>query len=247
MKTKIENKEQYEAQIEYFKENYIEDFKEKVSTPDCDKLYVKERFKRDILELRMNEIFNAKNIKEAHHYRNQKKWINSIKTYEAVKQFCEERKQKKDFQLILQTLAEHDAILDIYKKLNIDEKGNQNDAENIEVQDANDKLYSIIENSFNAFKEAFNYEKDYFVAVNFLKTFFLSGQIYIKEHLFVKSGNIKSMAFALGEIWRSQKNETITYEYLSLYKQLFSIFKNHKIEKKNIFGCNLYKYSLSKT
>jgi hypothetical protein len=247
MKVKIENQEQYEARIKYFKEKYIENLKEKVRVPGCDKPYVKERFKRDVLELRMNEIFKVKNIKEAHHFRNQKKWLNGTKTFEAVKQFCEEKKSKKDFQLILQALAEQDAISDYYSELNIDEKRSQNQTENMEVKDRNDTLYSIIENKFHAFKDAFNNEKDYFEAIKFLKSFFLSEQIYNKEPLFVKSGNIRSMAFALGEIWHTQKNEPITYEYLSLYKQLFSIFKNQKIEKKNIFSCNLYKYSISKT
>jgi hypothetical protein len=247
MEVKIENQGQYDEQIEYFKGKYINDFKEKISPPDCNKAYVMEKFKRDVLESRILGIFKIENINETYHFRNEKKWLEGIKTFEAVKQFCEERKPIKDFQLILQALAEHDAILDTYTELNIDEKGNQNKTGNIEVQNGDDKLYSIIENNLNAFKGAFNNEKDYFEAVKFLKAFFLSEQIYIKEPLFVKSGNIKSMAFALGEIWRNQKNETITYEYLSLYKQLFSIFKNQKIEKKNIFGCNLYKYSISKT
>ncbi|HUZ59861.1 MAG TPA: hypothetical protein VMU83_13885 [Hanamia sp.] len=246
METKIENQEQFEARIEYFKEKYIKDFKEKINVPGCDKAHVMEIFKRRFLDVRLHEILQSKIIREAYHFRNEKKSLEGIKTFEAVKQFCDEKKPIKDFQFILQSLAEYVAILDIYNELNIDEKENQNQAENMEVQAGNNELYSIIENNLNAFKGEFNNEKYYFEAVDSLKTFFLSGQIYIKEPLFVKSGNIKSMAFALGEIWRNRKNETITYEYLSLYKQLFSIFKNQKIDKKNIFSCNLYKYSISK-
>ena len=246
IETKIENQKHYQARIEYFKEKYIKDFKEKVSAPDCDKAYVRDRFKRDVLELNLNKINNTENISEARNFRNKSKWLNGTKTFEAVKQFCEERKPKKDFQFILQSLAEYDAILDTYSELNIDEKERKNQTENKEVQDGNDVL-ELIKNKFQTFKDAFNNDQDYFKAINFLKTFFLSGKISINEPLFVKSGNIKSIAFALGEIWRTKKNETITYEYLFLYKQLFSIFKNQVIEKNNIFGSNLYKYSISKT
>ncbi len=96
-------------------------------------------------------------------------------------------------------------------------------------------------------KTAFNCDADYCNAVNIVRSFFLPKKIAIKTPIFVKNGNIKNMAFAMGEIWRSQKNEIITYEYLLLYKQLFSIFNGQNIDKNNLFGNNLYKYSISKT
>ncbi len=280
MEMKIENQEKYEARIEYFKENYIQDFKRKINVPGCDKAYVMNLFKRESLGGRLHEIFQSEIITEAHHFRNQKKWRSGINAFEAIKQFCEKGKHKRDFQLFLQALAEHDAILDVYNELNIEVKETQNQSDNLQFQhkkgfqystvnvdeefnlgvkesqkqiknsqtqhDKND-LNSIIENNLKALKEAFNNEEDYFKAIAFLKKFFLSKQINITGPLFVKNGNIKSLAFALGEIWRTQKNDHITYEYLSLYKKLFSIFKKQKIDKMNIFSCNLYKYSISKT
>lgn len=104
-----------------------------------------------------------------------------------------------------------------------------------------------IEEYLGELKGKFNNKEDYLKAVNFLKDFFQSGKVNISQPLFIKSGNIRKLAFALGEIWRSQKNEPITYEYLCLYKHLFTIFKDQKIDKKSMFGCNLYKYSISKT
>ncbi len=96
-------------------------------------------------------------------------------------------------------------------------------------------------------RSAFNSEEDFAIAVNSINSFFTSGKVTINKPVFVKNGNIKNLAFAMGEIWRSQQNEIITYEYLLLYKKLFSIFKNQNLDKHNLFGNNLYKYSISKT
>lgn len=96
-------------------------------------------------------------------------------------------------------------------------------------------------------KEAFNNDADYHQANTFIENFFSGTQLNIIQPVFVKNGNIKNLAFALGEIWRSKRNDVITYEYLEFYKQAFSIFQNHSIDKNNLFGCNLYKYSISRT
>jgi hypothetical protein len=109
------------------------------------------------------------------------------------------------------------------------------------------KQTDYIEKYLTDFKDVFNNEKDYEKVVECINSFFLSQKINIKEPFFVKNGNIRSLAFAMGEIWRSKKNQIITYEYLQLYKQLFTIFKKQKLDKKNVFSENLYKYSLSKT
>lgn len=247
MKTKIESQKEFEVRIDYFKDKYIEDFKDLVSPPGCNKNDVREKFKRYILEMELHSLFNIDFFKEANNFRNDKKSLNGINTFEAIEIFCKSKDLKSKFQSLLQSLAEHDGILNVYAELNLIGPENQNQPTNKKVQNEKDNLNSKIENNFNALKKTFNNEEDYLRAVNYLKVFFLSEQISITEPLFVKSGNIKSMAFALGEIWRTQKNETITFEYLNLYKKLFSIFKKQKIDKKNIFGCNLYKYSISKT
>lgn len=96
-------------------------------------------------------------------------------------------------------------------------------------------------------KSAFLSEQDYLKAIQEIEYFFNTGKTKIKNPLFVKNGNIKKIAFAMGEIWRNRSNEVITFEYLRLYKKVFSIFGEHKIDKNNLYGCNLYKYSISKT
>ncbi|HEY8659398.1 MAG TPA: hypothetical protein VIL78_10195 [Hanamia sp.] len=182
MKTKIENQEQYEARIEYFKKKYIKDFQKKVSTPDCDMAYVRERFKRDILEPRMNEILNTENINEPHHFRNQKKWVNGIKTFEAIKQFCEERKPKKDFQLILQALAEYDAISDYYNEIVLLEKGL---TENVKQIETLDEFISRIQNDKNVFCQVMPLE----IPIEHFKVFVerknKSGNTYLTNEQFI--------------------------------------------------------------
>lgn len=96
-------------------------------------------------------------------------------------------------------------------------------------------------------KAAFNTDEEYHQANKIIDKFFSGEQINIDNPIFVKNGNTKNLAFALGEVWRSKRNEVITYEYLEFYKKAFSIFKSQNIDRNNLFGCNLYKYSISKT
>lgn len=105
---------------------------------------------------------------------------------------------------------------------------------------------NIISDKLEPYKSIFLNETDYEKAISEIANFFL-GKSNIKTPIFVKNGNIKNLAFALGEIWRSNTNDIITYEYLCFYKKAFSIFQNQKLDEKHLYGCNLYKYSLSKT
>jgi hypothetical protein len=108
-----------------------------------------------------------------------------------------------------------------------------------------------VEKFLTEYKSEFNNETDFNNVVIAISRFLKDEKINFQTPVFVKNGNIKKIAFAMGEIWRSNENkkanEIITYEYLRLYKQLFSIFRNQKINKESIFSSNLYKYSITKT
>lgn len=106
---------------------------------------------------------------------------------------------------------------------------------------------SGINEYFENLRTAFNNDKDFRRALALIEDYFLGVEIKISEPIFVKNGNIKTLAFALGEVWRSKSNDVITYQYLEFYKQVFSIFRNQDIDRGKLFGCNLYKYSISKT
>ena len=107
-------------------------------------------------------------------------------------------------------------------------------------------VQSFVKKFLDELQPAFNSAAEYESAVNAVTAYFVSGKINAKP-LFVKNGNIKKLAFALGQIWRSQKNEGINYEYLAFCKKLFSVFKHQKLDRRNLHGCPLYKYSLSQT
>lgn len=73
--------------------------------------------------------------------------------------------------------------------------------------------------------------------------------LYIKpdKSTFVKKGNIKNLAFSLGEVWKSRTNDIITHAYLQFYIDTFSVFSKQKLDSKSVFSNNLYKYSISRT
>jgi hypothetical protein len=95
-------------------------------------------------------------------------------------------------------------------------------------------------------RKAFNSETDYQKAIESIHNYFSNKRDDIQT-VFVKNGNIKNLAFALGEIWRSQRNAVISLEYLQFYKKAFSVFSRQEIDVRNILASNLYKYSISKT
>jgi hypothetical protein len=108
-----------------------------------------------------------------------------------------------------------------------------------------------VEKFLTEYKSEFNNETDFNNVVIAICRFLKDEKINFQTPVFVKNGNIKKIAFAMGEIWRSNENkkanEIITYEYLMLYKKLFSIFNNQTVDENKIFSSNLYKYSITKT
>lgn len=127
------------------------------------------------------------------------------------------------------------------------QRAGRNQDDEPDTENPDDILVTTIKENFKEFKKEFNSDKDYNTAITILQGYFTDGFPEINRPIFIRSGNVKNVAFALGQIWRTQKNEPITYNYLSLYKKLFSIFQDQKIDESNLFGCNLYKYSISKT
>ena len=104
-----------------------------------------------------------------------------------------------------------------------------------------------IEKYLCEYKQAFLSDSDYHYAVETLNSFFNNMKPKTVKQLLIKRGHTKQIGFALGEIWRSKKTEVISYEYLIMYKQLFSNLSTQRLEKDNIFSSPLYKYSISKT
>jgi hypothetical protein len=134
------------------------------------------------------------------------------------------------------------------------DNGTENDLDQINQQESNlqnattnPKLLLMVEDKLSPFKDSFNNLTDYAQAIQAIAHFLDSSKTYSGEVLFVKGGVVKKLAYALGDIWRSQSNEIISIEYLMLYTRLFSIFSKIEIDQNNLFSNNLYKYSISKT
>ena len=101
---------------------------------------------------------------------------------------------------------------------------------------------------FEEFKHVFNSEKEYSQAVKMIDLYFVTANARpIDKKIFIKNGNIKNIAFVLGEIWRGHFNKVITLEYLKYCKSIFTIFETQKINTSEVKGINLYKYMISKT
>lgn len=108
---------------------------------------------------------------------------------------------------------------------------------------------NIADKYLKEYIKSFNNNKEYLKAVNLINLFFLgNGAKNIDKPIFIKKGNIRSIAFALGEIWKGQdNNDVITIEYLQYCKSTFTIFHDQRIDSEKPFGTNLYKYMISKT
>lgn len=106
-------------------------------------------------------------------------------------------------------------------------------------------LGTSIKNHFSDLKNEFNNQTDYEDAIRRIEEYF-SGNVNLTEKtIFIRKGNIKSLAYSLGEIWKENSSKSISYEYLHFCKSTFTVFYNQKISKKKCFASNLYKYMIS--
>lgn len=110
---------------------------------------------------------------------------------------------------------------------------------------------ALIENTIDEYLENFKdtviNNKDYPFILKTLCTFFEGNNPTVYKTYFVKHGSNLKLGFELGAIFKSLKNEPISFEYLQLCKQLFDCYKDIEIEENNRFNNRLYKYLTKKT
>ena len=118
---------------------------------------------------------------------------------------------------------------------------------NSEQQKENDVLLSTIEDWLFEFKDKKRIsENDYNILVSALQEYFKTGRFpAIKNKIKVGKVNKKSFGWALNQIYRSEKNDTLPKEYLLFAKQNISLFTNVNFDEKDILNSNLYKYFTS--
>ena len=102
-----------------------------------------------------------------------------------------------------------------------------------------------IQNHLNDLKSEFNDKTDFENAIKRIEEYWHGNVNLTEKAIFIRNGNLKKLAYALGEIWRENSNQSISYEYLIFCKNTFTIFSNQIISKKRCFSCNLYKYMIS--
>jgi len=109
-----------------------------------------------------------------------------------------------------------------------------------------DTLINTIDEYLEPFKNEFKNEIDYNKAVEYLKQFYEGKKPKIEKVIFVKNGNKTKLALELGKLYRNEKNDTISKEYLQLLISLFSVFNKEKLNKEKLTDNNLYKYCTTK-
>ncbi|MBK9504755.1 MAG: hypothetical protein IPO03_05255 [Bacteroidetes bacterium] len=111
----------------------------------------------------------------------------------------------------------------------------------------NDVLESTIADYMEEFKNEFKSESDFKKVTQNLYLFFSAKELKNIPSVFIKNGNKTKLGYALGELYRGERNIPITKDYLLILKQLFSIYADEDLESKPINQTNLYKYSTTKT
>jgi hypothetical protein len=112
------------------------------------------------------------------------------------------------------------------------------------IEKEGQSINNIVSQVFEPYiDKLFNSKEDYNYAKQLLTSFFEGTCKKNSKPVFIKNNNIKNLASILGEIWRNTSNDNITYEYLTFSIESFSNLKSQKVNKKDIFSSNFYKYT----
>ena len=118
----------------------------------------------------------------------------------------------------------------------------------IEDEPKNDFLHSTIEDWLYPFK----YEKkisdiDYEVLVSALKQYINTGVFPVIKKITIGKVNKKRFGWALNQIYRSAKSDTLPLEYLLFAKENISLFEGDTFDINNYLKSNFYKYFTTET
>lgn len=113
------NEERFQKLIQSYKERYLNDYSEGFQKAG-DKKYYEAVFKREILEKKKSEIYNANNLNVITHFRNEKLWLEDKQTADALDEYCEVNNKKQDE--IYNWVAEYDAIMLVWHKIDTSNK-----------------------------------------------------------------------------------------------------------------------------
>lgn len=108
-------------------------------------------------------------------------------------------------------------------------------------------LLDTIEHYLIDFKEKIN-KNDYQIFVDALIMYFSDGTFpQFDETIKIGKVNIKALGWALNQLYRSQKNEKLSIDYLQFAKKHISTFNKVSFDEENHQKSTLYKYFTTKT
>ncbi|MBC7488396.1 MAG: hypothetical protein H7282_16785 [Cytophagaceae bacterium] len=111
----------------------------------------------------------------------------------------------------------------------------------------NNVLRSTIEDWIDPFKANMT-DANYNALVNALEQYFTTGSFPpIPHEIKVGKVNKKKFGWALSQLYRNEKSNTLSVEYLLFAKQHISLFKDVELDTNNLLKSNLYKYFTTKT
>lgn len=111
-----------------------------------------------------------------------------------------------------------------------------------DIDKAMESLAQAIDKSLEPFKSEFQVDANCSFAKLVLQKYFEGLPCEIAKPIFVRHGVKMKLAKALGDLYVSNKNKAIDFEYLAFMKKTFSIFKNEELSPESFFDSNLYKY-----
>jgi hypothetical protein len=137
-------KKKYIQLIESFKRRYLNKYL-KGRRQAGDKNYFRAKF-HDILRKNGSKIYSE--ISDAIQYQNEKKWLQNIDSFTALREFC--RSHKQDLSKVIQKVAEYEAILLVWPETNKNDENTETTTPNIsqnnhQVFRLNEKIISKID------------------------------------------------------------------------------------------------------
>jgi hypothetical protein len=78
-----------------------------------------------------------------------------------------------------------------------------------------------------------------------IHNYFVEGKEVANNPVRINRGNKSKICKIMGDIWKHFKTEAISFEYLSIYPDLFDCIKPEEINtNQGLANCNIYKYSM---
>lgn len=172
-----------------------------------------------------------------------------IDTRDKLDGFFETNRTKIPFEIVAHTnnILYLKKLIEDLENENVTEVNHEGDLEQ-KQQDKSNSLHSKIDSYLCAFKDRIDND-DYTILVQAIEDYFRKGEFpKLIKNIKVAKVNKKRFGWALNQIYRSQKNDPLPFEYLLFAKENISLFVSvdPKFNEKRFRVSNTYKYFTKK-